>query len=96
MKFCIARQLLWGLLTAAQQLRDFRRDIFGPHQGFADQDGSDAGSSKLGDVNGGFDADCSCATAGAVLGILCGARGLAEQYGFTDPSYKLSIPLERK
>lgn len=47
-------------------------------------------------VNGGFDADCTCATAAAILGILIGAKGLAERYGFTDPSYKLSIPLERK
>lgn len=47
-------------------------------------------------VNGGFDADCTCATAGAILGILIGAKGLADMYGFTDPSYKLGIPVERK
>jgi hypothetical protein len=47
-------------------------------------------------VNSGFDADCSCATAGAILGILIGAKGLADKYGFTDPSYKLGIPVERK
>lgn len=46
-------------------------------------------------LNCGYDTDCSCATAGALLGIIHGARHLVDAYHFYDTSYKLSIDLTR-
>jgi hypothetical protein len=47
-------------------------------------------------LNCGFDTDCSCATAGALLGIIQGASFLIDTYRFYDTSYKLSIHVTRK
>ncbi|QGQ94133.1 ADP-ribosylglycohydrolase family protein [Paenibacillus psychroresistens] len=47
-------------------------------------------------LNCGFDTDCSCATAGAILGIIYGATDLIERYNFYDTSYKLDALLTRK
>ncbi|GGD78308.1 ADP-ribosylglycohydrolase family protein [Paenibacillus nasutitermitis] len=46
-------------------------------------------------LNCGYDTDCSCATAGALLGIIQGAQYLIDTYQFYDTSYKLSIDLTR-
>ncbi|MFD0715458.1 ADP-ribosylglycohydrolase family protein [Paenibacillus sp. GCM10027626] len=46
-------------------------------------------------LNCGYDTDCTCATAGALLGIIHGAEYLIETYQFCDTSYKLSIDLTR-
>ena len=47
-------------------------------------------------VNCGFDTDCTCATAGAILGIQQGAAALKEKHGFTDQGFKLSVNTERR
>lgn len=47
-------------------------------------------------LNCGFDTDCSCATAGAILGIIYGATDLIERYNFYDTSYKLDALVTRK
>lgn len=46
-------------------------------------------------LNCGFDTDCSCATAGALLGIIHGAAALIEKHRFYDTSYKLSVDVVR-
>ena len=46
-------------------------------------------------LNCGYDTDCSCATAGALLGIIQGAAYLKETYDFYDTSYKLAIDVVR-
>lgn len=47
-------------------------------------------------LNCGFDTDCSCATAGALLGIIQGASFLIDSYQFYDTSYALAIDLTRR
>ena len=47
-------------------------------------------------VNSGYDADCTCATAGAMLGIIAGGAELTRHYPFLDPAYQLGIPLQRR
>ncbi|GGD88936.1 ADP-ribosylglycohydrolase family protein [Paenibacillus nasutitermitis] len=47
-------------------------------------------------LNCGFDTDCSCATAGALLGIISGAHHLIETYQFYDTSYKLDARVKRR
>ncbi|HEY0828935.1 MAG TPA: ADP-ribosylglycohydrolase family protein [Bacilli bacterium] len=47
-------------------------------------------------LNCGFDTDCSCATAGALLGIIHGAANLIEKHHFYDTSYKLDVKVERR
>ncbi|MCD9025015.1 ADP-ribosylglycohydrolase family protein [Cohnella silvisoli] len=46
-------------------------------------------------LNCGYDTDCSCATAGALLGIIQGAAYLKETYDFYDTSYVLGIDVTR-
>jgi len=46
-------------------------------------------------LNCGYDTDCSCATAGALLGIIQGASYLKATYDFYDTSYKLAIDVVR-
>lgn len=41
--------------------------------------------------NCGFDTDCTCATFGAIKGILAGARKLNEGYDFSGANYKLGV-----
>lgn len=47
-------------------------------------------------LNCGFDTDCSCATAGALLGIIQGASFLIERYNFLDTSYVIEAKVERR
>ena len=47
-------------------------------------------------LNCGFDTDCTCATAGAILGIQQGAKVLKERHGFTDQGFKLSVNTTRR
>ncbi len=47
-------------------------------------------------LNCGFDTDCSCATAGALLGIIQGADYLIHKHGFSDTSYKLDVQITRR
>lgn len=46
-------------------------------------------------MNCGYDTDCTCATAGAVTGIIAGAQKLQEKYGFTDSGYVLGVNITR-
>lgn len=46
-------------------------------------------------LNCGYDTDCTCATVGALLGIMCGADALLAQ-GFTDSGYILDAKVERR
>lgn len=47
-------------------------------------------------LNSGFDTDCTCATAGAILGLISGARTLESRYGWRDIRYVLGVDLERR
>jgi len=47
-------------------------------------------------LNCGFDTDCTCSTAGAMLGIIYGAKRLKEEYGFDDPGYILTVNCTRR
>ena len=47
-------------------------------------------------LNCGFDTDCTCATAGAIIGILRGAEELRRAYGLTDPTYTLGVESARR
>ena len=47
-------------------------------------------------LNCGFDTDCTCATAGAIIGLLRGARELTEAYGLADPTYTLGVESHRR
>lgn len=42
-------------------------------------------------LNCGFDTDCTCATAGAVIGVIRGAKSLIEEYGLGDVKYVLGV-----
>ena len=47
-------------------------------------------------LNCGFDTDCTCATAGAILGILTGAKKLRELYGWDGVKYVLGVRADRR
>ena len=47
-------------------------------------------------LNCGYDTDCVCGMAGALLGIIQGADYLIEKHNFTDTSYKLDAKVERR
>ncbi len=47
-------------------------------------------------LNCGFDTDCTCATAGAILGIIIGAAKLEETYGWKDVKYVLGVKANRR
>ena len=42
-------------------------------------------------LNCGFDTDCTCATAGAVIGVIRGARSLIEEYDLGDVKFVLGV-----
>lgn len=43
----------------------------------------------------GFDADCTCATLGSIIGILSGGEKLKELFGIKDATYKLGVKSDR-
>ncbi len=46
---------------------------------------------------GGYDADCTCATAGAIVGIAIGAKGISEELkALVDDSYVCAVDIQRK
>lgn len=47
-------------------------------------------------LNCGFDTDCSCATAGALLGIIHGAEKLMRDHSLTDTGYLLEVDVQRR
>ena len=47
-------------------------------------------------LNCGFDTDCTCATAGAVIGILRGADELKVAYDLTEATYVLGVRCDRR
>ena len=47
-------------------------------------------------LNCGFDTDCTCATAGAVIGIIRGAKSLQAQYGWGDIKFVLGVRSNRR
>ena len=47
-------------------------------------------------LNCGNDTDCTCATAGAIIGILRGADELNKAYNLTDTTYKLGVKSDRR
>lgn len=47
-------------------------------------------------LNSGFDTDCTCATAGAIIGIIKGAEKLISAYHLKDPTYTLGVTSFRR
>ncbi len=47
-------------------------------------------------LNCGFDTDCTCATAGAIVGLILGGRALETLYGWKDIKYVLGVRSERR
>ena len=47
-------------------------------------------------LNCGFDTDCTCATAGAIIGLLRGADELIQAYGLTEITYTLGVDIQRR
>ena len=47
-------------------------------------------------LNCGFDTDCTCATAGAILGLIAGADRIKERYGWENITYVLGVDCERR
>ena len=47
-------------------------------------------------LNCGFDTDCTCATAGAVIGIIRGAKSLQAEYGWGDIKFVLGVRSDRR
>ncbi len=47
-------------------------------------------------LNSGFDTDCTCGIAGAILGIIAGAEQLQKQYGMADTGYVTNFDVHRR
>ena len=47
-------------------------------------------------INCGFDTDCTCATAGAVIGLIKGADAMIREYGLEDVRYVLGVRSDRR
>lgn len=47
-------------------------------------------------LNCGFDTDCTCATAGAILGLIAGAEKIKERHGWDNISYVLGVDCPRR
>ena len=47
-------------------------------------------------LNCGFDTDCTCATAGAILGLIAGADKIKADYGWDHITYVLGVDCERR
>lgn len=46
-------------------------------------------------LNCGFDTDCTCATVGAVIGLLDGGKSLMKKYNIPDQSFKCGVDVSR-
>ena len=47
-------------------------------------------------LNCGFDTDCTCATAGAIIGIIRGAKSMEAEYGWGDIKFVLGVKSDRR
>ncbi len=47
-------------------------------------------------LNCGFDTDCTCATAGAIVGLILGGRAMETLYGWKDIKYVLGVKSDRR
>ena len=47
-------------------------------------------------LNCGFDTDCTCATAGAILGLIAGAEKIKERHGWDNITYVLGVDCPRR
>ena len=47
-------------------------------------------------LNCGFDTDCTCATAGAIIGIIRGAKSMQAEYGWGDIKFVLGVKSDRR
>lgn len=47
-------------------------------------------------LNAGYDTDCTCATAGSILGVILGASYLQNKYSLEDPGYVLGVNVTRR
>ena len=47
-------------------------------------------------LNCGFDTDCTCATIGAVIGTIIGAKAMIAEYGLKDVRYVLGVKSDRR
>ena len=47
-------------------------------------------------LNCGFDTDCTCATAGAIIGIIRGAKSMRAEYGWGDIKFVLGVKSDRR
>ncbi len=47
-------------------------------------------------LNCGFDTDCTCATAGAIVGLVLGGRTLESRYGWRDIKFVLGVRSDRR
>lgn len=47
-------------------------------------------------LNCGYDTDCTCATAGAIMGIIEGAESMMGRYGFIDQGFVLGVDAPRR
>ena len=47
-------------------------------------------------LNCGFDTDCTCATAGAILGLIAGAEKVKAEYGWDNITYVLGVDCPRR
>ena len=45
-------------------------------------------------LNCGFDTDCTCATAGAIIGLIDGGNAVGQKYGFTDVRFTLEADVK--
>ena len=58
--------------------------------------GNDIIKTTLDALNCGFDTDCTCATAGAIIGLIRGADELINAYGLTEITYTLGVRSNRR
>ena len=56
----------------------------------------DAVKTGMDALNCGFDTDCTCATAGAIIGIIRGAESLQKAYGWGDIKFVLGVRSRRR
>ncbi len=59
-------------------------------------DGPDPVKIGMDALNCGFDTDCTCATAGAIVGLILGGKVLEERYGWRDIKFVLGVKSDRR